>query len=475
METKQHNQKFWYRENIVLRIINPVCFLIDISSNLIIELNETALEMYSSLGNYNTINEVATVLISKFEDTSIDSLLVDITEFYTNLANLGFINSENNFSNNINNILFTTLHKKVYEYHKTYWYPNRQPYKAKFELSAKCNFHCLHCYQGGNRLDKYELNTKEVKEIFDQLHTYGILYLNLTGGEPLLRSDFKELYTYAKNKGFLIRIFTNGSYLNEDILELLKMLPPDKIIVSIYGASDDSYEINTKVKGVFSKVIENIKILVDSGLNVSLKTILSRNIFKDFPKICRIAEEFNVDLRYAYYIYPSIDKNIEICNDMINVFQMLQIDISNPIDSNFGFSLSDKHNIWKEKYCSGGFVPLYRCTIGCNELSIDYKGNMNACTSYTEYGGNLLKEDLLSIWRRFINIKNESISINNKCVKCDSIYYCNNCPADQKAYYGDAEKVNEILCLFAKAKKMYYKDKMELNKIAEQLKLNTTK
>jgi radical SAM protein with 4Fe4S-binding SPASM domain len=154
---------------------------------------------------------------------------------------------------------------------------------------------------------------------------------------------------------------------------------------------------------------------------------------------------------------------------------MLQIDISNPYDSNFGFSLSDKHNVWKEKYCNGEFVPLFRCTIGCNELSIDYKGNMNACTSYTEYGGNLLKEDLLSIWQRFINIKNESISINNKCVKCDAIYYCNNCPADQKAYYGDAEKVNEILCLFAKAKKMYYKDKMELTRITEQLKLNSTK
>jgi radical SAM protein with 4Fe4S-binding SPASM domain len=84
---------------------------------------------------------------------------------------------------------------------------------------------------------------------------------------------------------------------------------------------------------------------------------------------------------------------------------------------------------------------------------INDRGNMYACTSYSDYGGDLLKESFSSIWERYAHIKNEEITNLNECVKCDALHYCNNCPSDQKAYYNNAEKVNEFLCKFAKAKK----------------------
>lgn len=468
MKKNASKKEFCYKENIVLRTINPIHFLMDISNNQMIELNDTAFEIYSSLGIVNSVSEIAIKLSKKYEDIPFEIILNDITVFLTNLCTLGYVFSKFDIADNT----LKTTNKNVYDYYKIYWAENRQPYKAKFELTAKCNFDCFHCYQGKNKGDRNELTTLEVKQILDELALQGVLYLNLTGGEPFLRKDFKELYTHAKKKGFLIRIFTNGSYIDQGLLNLLTILPPEKIIVSIYGASDDTYEINTKVKGAFDKVIENIKKLIGAGLNVSLKTVLSYNIIDDFTKICEIASDLSVELRYAYYIYPSIDNNTKICNQMIDVAKMLEIDISNSYDSSFGLSISNKTNEWHVKYQNGDFVPVYRCTIGCNELSIDYKGNMRACTSYTKYGGNLLEESFLNIWDRFANIKNEEITGLNKCVKCDAIYYCNNCPSDQKAYYNNAEMVNETLCKFAKAKKMYYKDKFKYDKIIEILELN---
>ena len=90
------------------------------------------------------------------------------------------------------------------------------PFDAQIELTYRCNLNCVHCYCVEEDKGK-ELGTKEVKIILDDLKKEGCLWLALSGGEPLMRKDFLEIYAYAQKKGFLITLFTNGQLFNKKI------------------------------------------------------------------------------------------------------------------------------------------------------------------------------------------------------------------------------------------------------------------
>ena len=107
---------------------------------------------------------------------------------------------------------------------------DHRPIKGQIELTHRCNLNCVHCYCKGSEdvarnmshaarlassTENRELTTQEWKEILDEIHRKGCLWLCFTGGEPLIRDDFLEIYSYAKEKGFIITINTNGLLLTE--------------------------------------------------------------------------------------------------------------------------------------------------------------------------------------------------------------------------------------------------------------------
>ena len=114
---------------------------------------------------------------------------------------------------------------------------------------------CVHCYLK-NLHSEHQLTTQRVFEILDILHDNSILFLTLTGGEILTRSDFAEIYMYAKRKGFFVELFTNAYLFNDDTIELLKKYPPMLVDVSLYGGCEETCYKITGIKGAFRKVLE---------------------------------------------------------------------------------------------------------------------------------------------------------------------------------------------------------------------------
>ena len=113
--------------------------------------------------------------------------------------------------------------------HKKNW-QSKKPNLCQFELTFGCALHCRHCYSdcyNKARFIKRELNTKEVKLVLDKVYGQGMLWLCFTGGDPFSRKDFLELYAYAKDKGFIITIFTNAYSINKRIVTV-----PPKIITA---------------------------------------------------------------------------------------------------------------------------------------------------------------------------------------------------------------------------------------------------
>ena len=144
------------------------------------------------------------------------------------------------------------------------------PVNAMFELTPRCNFLCNMCYVRlpADEVKTYgrELTAAEWISVAEQARNMGVLSIGLTGGEPLLRADFGEIYEALAQMGFLITLQTNCSMMTDGVMALLDRFPPYMIKTTLYGASDGAYEKVCGVKGGLTRVLDGIKKIQKAGI-----------------------------------------------------------------------------------------------------------------------------------------------------------------------------------------------------------------
>src|SRR3954462_14388572 len=153
----------------------------------------------------------------------------------------------------------------------------RLPLNGTIEVTRRCPLTCLHCYNnlpmGDAESRRRELDYDEHCRLLDELAEAGCLWLLYTGGEIFARRDFLDIYTYAKRKGFLITLFTNGTLISEAIADRLVELPPFAIEITLYGYTAATYEALTGIPGSHAKCLRGIRNLLDRKLPLALKTV----------------------------------------------------------------------------------------------------------------------------------------------------------------------------------------------------------
>ncbi|MGN1082159.1 MAG: radical SAM protein, partial [Candidatus Avispirillum sp.] len=120
------------------------------------------------------------------------------------------------------------------------------PLSGTIEVSPVCNFNCRMCYvrKSPQEVAAGERRMLEVGDwlrIAAQARDAGALYMLITGGEPFLWPGFRTLYEELVRLGFLVTVNTNGSLIDKDTVEWLKKLPPVRLNITLYGASDETY------------------------------------------------------------------------------------------------------------------------------------------------------------------------------------------------------------------------------------------
>ena len=144
------------------------------------------------------------------------------------------------------------------------------PLSGAFELSPLCNFACRMCYVRKTAKDVAEsarpiLRTDQWIRIAEEARDAGMLFLLLTGGEPFLLPDFHALYEKLIGMGLLVSINTNGSLIDDETVAWLKTLPPRRVNITLYGASDETYYALCGVKGAFERVDRAVTALQEAG------------------------------------------------------------------------------------------------------------------------------------------------------------------------------------------------------------------
>lgn len=182
------------------------------------------------------------------------------------------------------------------------------PLAGGFELTGRCNFRCKMCYVRHERGADGELTARQWLELGERAAKRGMLFLQLTGGEPLLREDFREIYTGLKKLGLLISLNTNGALLDGDMLEFLRKDPPIRLNVSIYGGKDADYRSLCGVPA-YDRVTENILRARDAGLQLRLNCAVTPDNVGGISAVCAFARKNGLPIKGSTYMFPPVRVN----------------------------------------------------------------------------------------------------------------------------------------------------------------------
>ena len=322
----------------------------------------------------------------------------------------------------------------------------RVPLSGNLALTHRCSARCVHCYLGeevsAQENIKKELNTRQWKTIIDDITRAGCLYLLITGGEPLLRKDFKEIYSHAKTNGLLVTLFTNGMLINDEVLELFHRFPPRAVEITIYGATPTTHERITGVRGSYEKTMAGINNLIQQKINVRLKTILMTLNRREFFDMQNMAGEWGVKFRFDAALFPGLNGDKSPIQLRVPVEDAIEIEFSN----------ENRKQEWKAFFTKMRGLPskdyLYQCGAGLTHFHIDPYGNLKPCLMVTDLEYNLVTGDFFTGWNKVIpRIRERKPGGDYKCNRCQKRVLCGFCPAFFKLE-NDAEDIrSQYLCV----------------------------
>jgi MoaA/NifB/PqqE/SkfB family radical SAM enzyme len=153
----------------------------------------------------------------------------------------------------------------------------RAPVSFDIEITARCNMNCAHCYinlpAGDMEARAREITAAEIMNISREAAGMGAVWCLITGGEPLLREDFPEIYMGLKRLGLLVAVFTNASMINDAHIALFRKYPPRDIEITVYGVTKETYEAVTRRPGSFERFMNGLDALIKNGVRIRLKAM----------------------------------------------------------------------------------------------------------------------------------------------------------------------------------------------------------
>ncbi|MFM9445041.1 radical SAM protein [Streptomyces acidiscabies] len=164
-------------------------------------------------------------------------------------------------------------------------------HRASWEINKGCNFNCEHCYLAERKFSGLHRDGKD--QLVAMLRDAGVLWLQITGGEPTIDADFCHAYEEAYRSGMMIEILTNGSRLHQPkVLDLLTSMPPHKVKVSLYGATEESFDSLTRKPGAFKLLSKGLKAAKEAGVSLELALIVTKHNSHELEAMRALAGEY---------------------------------------------------------------------------------------------------------------------------------------------------------------------------------------
>jgi radical SAM protein with 4Fe4S-binding SPASM domain len=334
----------------------------------------------------------------------------------------------------------------------------RTPLEVSLEITHRCPLECQHCYNNLSMGDlaarNRELSKEEYFRILDEITDMGCFWLLFTGGEIFARKDFLEIYTYAKKKGLLVTLFTNGNLINEKIADYLREWPPFAIEVTLYGRTKETYEALTQIPGSFDRCMRGIQLLKERGLPLKLKTVATTInkhevlSMRDFAR-----EELGLEFKFDSLMSPRIDCSQSPLAVRLLPEEVVALDLHVP-------EMKAEYRRFAEQGINNPAPAkeqgtVYVCGGGVNSFAVDPYGRMSICVLSHQEGYDLRQGSVKEGWEKFLfQVRSRERKAMSKCVDCKLRNLCSMCPANGELENGDAESPVEFLCEVAHLRAM---------------------
>ncbi|ASQ89926.1 radical SAM/SPASM domain-containing protein [Prosthecochloris sp. GSB1] len=325
-----------------------------------------------------------------------------------------------------------------------------QPLNGTFELTRRCNLGCRMCYVAMQASDAEEadreLSAASWLDIARQAKEEGTLFLLLTGGEIFLRPDFFDIYEPLTTMGFVISLYTNATLIDAIVAKRLAGAPPHKIEVSLYGATAETYEGITGVRGSFERCRKGVEALLEHGVGLSLKVTITRDNLPELPLMREMADQWGLALSASWMLTGRTDgglSDVESCR--LTPEEAIRLE-------SFDSAMLDE---WR-KGIKMDVPENFYCKAGKSAFVIDAGGAMQVCLDLPQPGIAVRVHGFGSAWAGVIDYVRRAPGLSAECLNCDAVHYCAICPAWSSLENGELSGSVPYLCSIAKERKMRY-------------------
>lgn len=306
----------------------------------------------------------------------------------------------------------------------------KAPISVRWDITYLCNFQCRHCYSDCSPAGINSLSTQEAKRLLDIFDDAKVQFVQILGGEPMVRKDIFELVKHALDKRYIFSLNSNGFLLNEHATYRLAELGLKYIQISLHGFESEHEYLTTK-KGSFGRAVEVIKSLIKAGVSVSVSCVVS---------------DINSSntIRFLNYLIESGVKNIQLLTPLNEgrakeqkiVFdqkdsvllkaKLLAFKQDNPsinIDLP-GFDIDLIDGLANRYVDDPEYEFMFGCSGGVSSLRVNPEGKAAVCVGEAGVAiGDLLEESIEVIMENMYKWRLENMP--PMCVGCP--YYLNEC------------------------------------------------
>ena len=171
------------------------------------------------------------------------------------------------------------------------------PICLTWELTYACNLDCVHCLSSSGRRDPRELTSVEAKRVLDELRDLQVFYINIGGGEPMIRRDFFELLEYSIGNGIGVKFSTNGAFIDADAAHRLAAMDYLDIQISLDG-TDAVTNDAVRGDGSYTTALAAMDHLRDAGFeDFKISVVVTRHNVDQLDDFNALADSYGATLR----------------------------------------------------------------------------------------------------------------------------------------------------------------------------------
>jgi radical SAM protein with 4Fe4S-binding SPASM domain len=315
-----------------------------------------------------------------------------------------------------------------------------------FHLTNMCNLSCKHCYaNAGIQLPK-ELSLNQIKQIINELDDLGIIYLVLSGGEPLLRKEFFDVVEFSTGKSFNVMVTTNGTLLTPGICRKIKELGVRSIQISIDSSFKEKNDEFRGVHGAFLNAINGIKYSSDASLPCAVMCTLSKLNLNELSNLINLAKK-NKAKSFAIERFVPTGRgkniaNLELTSSELKKSLFFLIKKKNELKGKFKINTTEPLFLFTDKKLLKTVLSLgclAGCSAGITGSCITPDGFMTPCTRLFIKLGNVAKKGFDRVWKTSIVLKKlrNRDNLKGRCGRCKYKYICGGCRGSAYYHYKD--------------------------------------